>query len=376
LFIFVLFLDINRPLRESDILTPEQGRLVAKEIGCYYYEASAFTHYGVNEVFESVIRVALITRRQQRFWITNLRHIQHPLIQQPFCPPKPHPPKIHVLPSQFEAHFRDMLESQTFSDTLLLLNKFAFAAHKVILSASWPLVSSLLNQPAESTEPNCDLAKLSRSVSDRAISISADYSSGYFTVDTDNSNSSSKASENKSPSFKFQKRNPLKSIKWSSLNTSTNKASLQLKRRANSLNFDNLPIFKNHQPIINFKNPFIKLIDLKNETEDYRLHDDKKYTPHQVVLSVNDLISKNGLRQSLRFLYTGLIDPMDISLEKLLDAAQLLEINELSNILKHIESNQLPFHQYFGDDYQNEYIQKLKQRLKRVCLDQELYSGK
>lgn len=70
-----------RPLRETDILTPEQGRLVGKEIGAPYYETSVLTHFGVSEVFENIIRAALLSRRQQRFWMTNLKHVQRPLLQ-------------------------------------------------------------------------------------------------------------------------------------------------------------------------------------------------------------------------------------------------------------------------------------------------------
>lgn len=60
---------------------PDQGRALAHEFGIYYYETSVFTYYGVNEVFESAIRAALIARRQQRFWMTNLKRVQRPLLQ-------------------------------------------------------------------------------------------------------------------------------------------------------------------------------------------------------------------------------------------------------------------------------------------------------
>lgn len=71
----------TRPVRECDILTPEQGRIIAKEIGAAYYEVSVLNYYGVNEVFENVIRAALIERRRQRFWMTSLKKVQRPLLQ-------------------------------------------------------------------------------------------------------------------------------------------------------------------------------------------------------------------------------------------------------------------------------------------------------
>lgn len=70
-----------RATKKSDLVMPDQGRALAHEIGVYYYETSVFTYYGVNEVFENAIRAALMARRQQRFWMTNLKRVQRPLFQ-------------------------------------------------------------------------------------------------------------------------------------------------------------------------------------------------------------------------------------------------------------------------------------------------------
>lgn len=70
-----------RATRKSDLVMPDQARAVARELGVCYYETSVFTYYGVNEVFENSIRAALIARRQQRFWMTNLKRVQRPLLQ-------------------------------------------------------------------------------------------------------------------------------------------------------------------------------------------------------------------------------------------------------------------------------------------------------
>ena len=70
-----------RPARECDLVMPEQARALANEFGVPYYETSVFTYHGVNQVFENAIRAALIARRNQRFWMTNLKHVQQPLLQ-------------------------------------------------------------------------------------------------------------------------------------------------------------------------------------------------------------------------------------------------------------------------------------------------------
>lgn len=74
---------------------PDQARSIARELGVYYYETSVLTYHGVNEVFENAIRAALIARRQQRFWMTNLKKVQRPLLQ------------VCCLAFSDSVHFRD-----------------------------------------------------------------------------------------------------------------------------------------------------------------------------------------------------------------------------------------------------------------------------
>ena len=66
---------------EKDLVLPETGRAVAKDLGLPYYETSVLTYFGVNEVFENAIRAALVARRQQRFWMTNLKKVLSPSLQ-------------------------------------------------------------------------------------------------------------------------------------------------------------------------------------------------------------------------------------------------------------------------------------------------------
>ena len=42
---------------------------------------SVLTYYGVNAVFENAIRAALVSRRQQRFWLAGFKRVQRPLLQ-------------------------------------------------------------------------------------------------------------------------------------------------------------------------------------------------------------------------------------------------------------------------------------------------------
>ncbi|XP_050681878.1 rho-related BTB domain-containing protein 1 [Leptidea sinapis] len=104
-----------RAPRKSDLVMPDQGRALAHEFGIYYYETSVFTYYGVNEVFENAIRAALIARRQQRFWMTNLKRVQRPLLQAPFRPPRPLEPEVSVAGSDYLENTATLLRQQVSS---------------------------------------------------------------------------------------------------------------------------------------------------------------------------------------------------------------------------------------------------------------------
>ena len=70
-----------RQVQEKDIVIPDQGRAAASEMGMSYFETSVLTFFGVKEVFENAIRAALCARRNQRFWMTNLRKVLKPHLQ-------------------------------------------------------------------------------------------------------------------------------------------------------------------------------------------------------------------------------------------------------------------------------------------------------
>lgn len=88
---------LARPIKPNEILPPEKGREVAKELGIPYYETSVVAQFGIKDVFDNAIRAALISRRHLQFWKSHLRNVQRPLLQAPFLPPKP-PPPIIVVP--------------------------------------------------------------------------------------------------------------------------------------------------------------------------------------------------------------------------------------------------------------------------------------
>lgn len=125
-----------RATRKSDLIMPDEARDVARELGVFYYETSVLTYYGVNEVFENAIRAALIARRQQRFWMTNLKKVQRPLLQAPFKPPPPSKPTVFVASSTYSEHLRQLWLSLSHTDVVLVVGSVGFSAHRFMLASS------------------------------------------------------------------------------------------------------------------------------------------------------------------------------------------------------------------------------------------------
>ncbi|XP_060712333.1 rho-related BTB domain-containing protein 2-like isoform X1 [Hemiscyllium ocellatum] len=130
---------LARPIRHNEILPPEKGREVAKELGIPYYETSVVAQFGIKDVFDNAIRAALISRRHLQFWKSHLRNVQKPLLQAPFLPPKPPPPIITVPdpPKTNEEHPAHLLANPLCADVILVLqDKVKIYAHKIYLSTS------------------------------------------------------------------------------------------------------------------------------------------------------------------------------------------------------------------------------------------------
>ncbi|XP_067289592.1 rho-related BTB domain-containing protein 2 isoform X2 [Pseudorasbora parva] len=130
---------LARPIKANEILPPEKGREVAKELGVPYYETSIVAQFGVKDVFDNAIRAALISRRHLQFWKSHLRDVKQPLLQAPFLPPKPPPPVIVIPPppSTTEEHPARLLEEPLCADVVLILQEHQRVfAHKVYLATA------------------------------------------------------------------------------------------------------------------------------------------------------------------------------------------------------------------------------------------------
>uniref|UniRef100_A0A8C3GYI4 Rho-related BTB domain-containing protein 1 n=1 Tax=Corvus moneduloides TaxID=1196302 RepID=A0A8C3GYI4_CORMO len=149
---------LARPIKRGDILPPERGREVAKELGIPYYETSVFDQFGIKDVFDNAIRAALISRRHLQFWKSHLKKVQKPLLQAPFLPPKAPPPVIKIpecpVPSMNEAGY--LLDSPLCADVMFVLQEQdCIFAHKIYLATSSSKFYDLFLMECEES-PNLD----------------------------------------------------------------------------------------------------------------------------------------------------------------------------------------------------------------------------
>ena len=105
---------------EADIVMPEEARSVARDLGLPYYETSVLTYFGIEQVFENAIRAALGSRRQQslfRMTNYNLRRVMSPVLQEPFCPPRPKLPEAVVMDSSYLPDLAKMARQGNYTHT-------------------------------------------------------------------------------------------------------------------------------------------------------------------------------------------------------------------------------------------------------------------
>ncbi|XP_050449549.1 rho-related BTB domain-containing protein 1 isoform X3 [Cataglyphis hispanica] len=308
-----------RATRKSDLVMPDQARAVARELGVCYYETSVFTYYGVNEVFENSIRAALIARRQQRFWMTNLKRVQRPLLQAPFCPPKPVPPEVCLAASTYEENMKSLWTKPVHTDVTLIAGNCTFLAHRCLLAAASPAFHRLFSM------------ELSHELTPRSSSESSMVYASSIRV-------------------------------WE-----------QLKRRSS---FQVLPTVDNQRKTngatreLNhpaFQNIRICLTENANGVQQ-----------PMTVVTLSKIITPQAMQQCLQFIYTGSLDkryhdlqtaPIGLLLE-IRQAAEFLELPQLLMVLGSIQTRE----QFVNSDLNNRYKQVVRQRLEDICLEQGLFA--
>ncbi|KAK6621940.1 hypothetical protein RUM44_001747 [Polyplax serrata] len=323
-----------RATRKSDLVMPDQARAVARELGIYYYETSVLTYYGVNEAFENAIRAALLARRHQRFWMTNLKKVQRPLLQAPYLPPKPCPPEIFVGSSSYDDNCMSMLKAQAHTDVIFVCGYFRFSAHRFVLAAGSPTFHRLF------------LVNFGRNLATHSSSDSSmtstlgETTQSEFNEDTE-----------------YLIRNEIKHSKvWD-----------QLKRRSSCQVLTTANLSKKVSPELN--HPAFESICVKQcEGLDHR---GRVTISTQTVLTLTKLVTVQGLKQCLQFIYTGGISTRSqTELQEIRQTAEFLDFPELLVFV----SNILAREEFQNGELRQRYKQAVRQRLKELCVGQGLFS--
>ncbi|XP_076631858.1 rho-related BTB domain containing isoform X1 [Colletes latitarsis] len=329
-----------RATRKSDLVMPDQARAVARELGVCYYETSVFTYYGVNEVFENSIRAALIARRQQRFWMTNLKRVQRPLLQAPFCPPKPVPPEVCLATSTYEENMKTLWMKPVHTDVTLIAGNCTFSTHRCLLAAASPAFHRLFTMELVQEQTPRSSSESSM------VSTFGEATVGDFNDDTE-------------CLIRIDQSKPAKV--WE-----------QLKRRSS---FQVLPTMDNQRKSAGatrelnhpaFQNIRVCLTESTNGVQQ-----------PTIVVTLSKLITPQAMQQCLQFIYTGSLDkryhdlqtaPIGLLLE-IRQAAEFLELLQLLMVLGSLQTRD-----QFNSDLNYRYKQVVRQRLENICLEQGLFA--
>ncbi|CAG9569488.1 unnamed protein product [Danaus chrysippus] len=325
-----------RAPRKSDLVMPDQGRALAHEFGIYYYETSVFTYYGVNEVFENAIRAALIARRQQRFWMTNLKRVQRPLLQAPFRPPRPLEPEVVVVNSVFLENMTTLLRQQYFSDMVIICGAKGFPVHRFVMAAACEAFHRLLTTDCVSLS-----AELARSSSESSmVSSMGEATTGEFNEDTE---------------YLIRQDQAKQMRVWD-----------QIKRRSScqilplSDNCKKPPdLFRevNHPAIISIR--VVKCDKIQHAS-----------SQTQTIVTMSKLISQNVMQEIINFVYTGVIDSGAFKQQEIRQAAELLGFHELTKLSQFI----LDQHLLMDKTFMHQFHTPLPQRMRDMCVEQNLFA--
>lgn len=322
-----------------------------------------------------MIRVALIARRQQRFWMTNLKHVQKSLLQEPFCPPQPIAPKVIVPNSQFDLHLSSLLQYQTYTDTILSIGKSGICAHKVVLSAASKEFYKLLTLDitAGSDYSNA-LTYSGRSNSDSSIASSTDTSTsvGNFNTDTEQLLSSSPATlvdsghNNKLFMFGSSHRSP--SVADSPIANCN-----FIKKRSN---------FRNQSDVSSLRTGVYKTLNhplfqsISIELTDNIMDQFARLSSSvQTVVAMSNVITLNALQSFVRFIYSANLNLLnETPVSELYDIADLLDLKEFQSVLRNLDDFK-ESDVYFNQSFVNEFKLKMRKNLKNICMDEQLFAG-
>ncbi|XP_046383343.1 rho-related BTB domain-containing protein 1 isoform X2 [Ischnura elegans] len=342
-----------RPTRKTDLVMPDQARAIAKELGVYYYETSVFTYYGVNEVFENAIRAALMARRQQRFWMTNLKKVQRPLLQAPFRPPKPPPAEVWVGASTYDDNMVSLHTNQAHTDVIFVAGSVGFSAHRFLLAAASPALLRLLL--TDLTIPSGGDMGARSSSETSMVSTFGESTIGDFNEDTE---------------YLIRVDNYKPTRVWDQIKRRSSCQVLPSDARRVGVSRE-----LNHPAFQSIRIEEVIFHAYQCEGLD---HKGRPTSSVQTVITLSKLVTPQAMQQCLQFLYTGTIDsrfcdlqtvPLGLLLE-IRQAAEFLDLPELLVFVSNIQAHE----EFINTDLKQQFKKAVRNRLHELCLGQGLFS--
>lgn len=346
-----------RQVYEKDIVLPEQGRAAAREMGMPYFETSVLTFFGVNEVFENAIRAALCSRRTQRFWMTNLKRVMKPALQEPFCPPRPSMPEPAVCASSYYEDLLRLFVDSALSDVIFVCGSVGFSGHKFLLSSVSPLLHRLFTMDLSSDLPT-------RSNSETSLASSNFGSSTAFPEFNDETECLIK-SEHSTPCHSLRSSLAPGGIHRDSAKSLSSRTIVRRSSFSGTSKEDVLlkpGVFRslNHPA---FQSLHVQHCQSLNA-------DGKVISSVQTVLTCTKLVSPQAMSQVIKFLYTGKIDETIVHIGALRQAAEYLELADLSQYLSNIINKE----QFLNNELSERNLEKLSEQMGDLCVRQGLFS--
>ncbi|XP_014222157.1 rho-related BTB domain-containing protein 1 isoform X1 [Trichogramma pretiosum] len=343
-----------RATRKSDLVMPDEARAVARELGVHYYETSVFTYYGVNEVFENSIRAALIARRQQRFWMTNLKKVQRPLPQAPFCPPEPRAPELQLATSSYEDNIAALWQSLEHTDVVLVCadnnNDDAFEAHRCFLAAASPAFHRLFTMDVLNNHQQQQLGTPRSSSDSSTLGSFGEATVGEFNDDTECLIRLEQSKANKVWD-QIKRRSSFQVM-----------SSHESQRRAIGATRElNHPAFQS-----------IRVVVADNGNGTFQ---------QTTLVTLSKIITGQALQQCLQFIYTGNLDKRCHHLKTssfglLLEVRQAAEFLEIPQLLMLLDNGVGPSagDLYIHGNVNRQFKHAVRQRLEALCLEQGLFA--
>nr|XP_033810395.1 rho-related BTB domain-containing protein 2-like isoform X2 [Geotrypetes seraphini] len=324
----------RRPLakliKPTDILPPETGHEVAKELGIPYYETSVVAQFGIKDVFDNAIRAALISRRHLQFWKSHLKKVQRPLLQAPFLPPKPPPPIIHVPdpPLSDGRGPAALFCTPLCTDVVFILQDGQKVfAHKVYLATSCSKFYDLFTLPISNSK-----ASVYPSPSDFSCSSEEQSNQEHF---SGQNRTKEPATRTKSLDIdkEILEEHNLQRMSQVSLRTSRSDDALQHEERwqqKENMPGWNLKLGVVGQNLTNWGRGFVSM--QLEMVKDPVTHREKLMT----VVCMDSLIQVGPLQAVLEYLYTGCLDQGRADLMQIATMAEVLEVFDLRMMVANV----------------------------------------